>query len=197
MMNPDSKFKLRKIYRERRAQIPLSYRQEAASSATKLCTENLFFKESDHIACYLPAKDEFDASPLIEAIWQAKKLCYLPVLVKEDEKSLFFVRYQYGDPLHPNRYSILEPVNTTQRISAELLDMTITPLVAFDLFGHRLGTGGGYYDRTFAFLQHTKSQKPKMIGLAYAVQEAKLLPFDPWDVLLDGVVTERSFISFD
>ena len=154
-----------------------------------------FLNQSQHIACYLPFKDEFDSLLIIEAIWQAKKHCYLPVLAGKDKKSLYFVRYDYGDALHPNSYGILEPINTSRILSVDLLDVVVMPLVAFDMQGHRLGTGGGYYDRTFAFLPDQVNKKTMMIGLGYAAQQAECLPFDPWDIIMAGVVTEQGFIS--
>lgn len=192
-----SKTALRKKGREICSKIPLAQRQQAARAAATLFVNQPLFKRADHIACYLSCKDEFDSSPLIEAIWQAKKKCYVPVLNTEKEKSLYFVRYQYGDALHVNRYSILEPVNTTRKIAPEELELVITPLLAFDIHGHRLGTGGGYYDTTFAFLPTSTGRKPHMIGLAYAAQQMELLPHDPWDILLNGVVTEKKYFAIN
>jgi 5-formyltetrahydrofolate cyclo-ligase len=192
-MNSALKFKLRAHYRAIRSHISSFYRMESAGLAAKHLMENSIFKKSQHIACYLSMAEEFDSSPIIEAIWQAKKKCYLP-LVATDNKSLVFVRYEYGDALHRNRYSILEPAKITEKISPSLLDMTIIPLVAFDLLGHRLGMGGGYYDHTFTVSENTA--QPHIIGLAYAAQQAEQLPFDSWDVLLDGVITEKTFFIF-
>jgi 5-formyltetrahydrofolate cyclo-ligase len=129
----------------------------------------------------------------MEIIWRAGKCCYLPVL--NDDKTLSFVRYDKGDALCPNRYSIQEPVNAENEISADQLDLVITPLIAFDFAGHRLGTGGGYYDRTFAFIKAGEVKRPFMLGLGFAAQQADALSVDDWDVLLDGVVTENSFIE--
>lgn len=188
-----AKFQLRKHFKALRSKIKAGYREEASKKAAMIFASQTLFVNSEHIACYLAFKDEFDAAPIIEAIWLAKKKCYLPVLA-EDGKSLFFVRYKYGDALHLNRYSILEPVHTTHKLAAELLDITITPLIAFDKEGHRLGTGGGYYDRTFAFLKEPLNEKPHMIGLGYQEQEADKLPSDPWDISLEAVITEQHFI---
>jgi 5-formyltetrahydrofolate cyclo-ligase len=185
---------LRKKLRELCRHISLAYRQEAALAAAKYIVNLPLFKQSERIACTLSTKNEFETSPLIEAIWQAKKRCYVPIVQEKKESPLHFARYQYGDALHHNRYSILEPVNSKEQLAPEAFDLVMVPLLGFDRQGHRLGMGGGYYDRTFAFLHNQPSKKPQMIGLAYAAQEITALPFDAWDILLDGVLTEKEFI---
>lgn len=142
----------------------------------------------------MPFKDEFDSSPLIEAIWRAKKQCYLPVLSAENKKLLTFVNYRYGDALHTNRFGILEPAKITRTLAAADFDLVITPLLAFDTAGHRLGTGGGYYDYTFAFMKTVSLKKPSLVGLGYAAQQAPSLPDDPWDIQLNAVITEKNFL---
>ena len=154
----------------------------------------MIFASSKTIACYLPFQSEFNSEPLIEVIWQKNKICYLPILT--EKKSLYFVRYDQGDPLILNRYAIREPQNTAKIIPAEKLDLVMMPLLAFDLAGHRLGIGGGYYDKTFSFLHDHPTKKPLLIGLAYAAQQAEQLPADPWDIHLNGVVTEEGFVRF-
>lgn len=181
-------------FREMLKQISPAYKIQAAKTAADLFIQQAIFKKSEHIACYFSFKDEFDALPIMEAIWQAKKHCYLPVLTQEN--SLRFIRYNKGDALKSNRYAIFEPVNDTVECKPQDLDIVITPLIAFDLRGRRLGTGGGYYDRTFAFLHKESIKRPLIIGLAYAAQEAADVPHDTWDVNLDGVQTEKEFILF-
>ena len=189
-----AKYKLREEFRVLRGTILPAYRKQAASKAAAILTNTSFFIQGQHIACYYPFKDEFDSFPIIEAIWQAKKECYLPIIL-DDEKSLRFIKYNAGDSLQLNRYTILEPQNRDDEITLEALDLIITPLLAFDRNGHRLGTGGGYYDRTFSRLQHNKNRTSHMIGLAYAVQEVRILPTEKWDIRLDGIVTEQCFIN--
>jgi 5-formyltetrahydrofolate cyclo-ligase len=88
-----------------------------------------------------------------------------------------------------NRYSIAEPkLNQTQIIPVSKLDLICTPLVAFDTTGHRLGMGGGYYDRTLEPWFQTK-QGPKPIGLAHDCQQVDRLPIASWDVPLPKIVT--------
>lgn len=183
---------LRQQLNAKRLAVTAAERHTAALQATKLFTQHKLFMEAKHIACYLPRQEEFDAIPIIQAIWQANKKCYLPVLSKQKEHCMEFAPYQSDSDLQPNRYRILEPV-TDERIVAEKLDVVILPLVGFDLHGNRLGVGGGYYDRTFAFLLGKTRVKPTLIGLGYEFQCVSELPCESWDVPLDGMITEKVF----
>lgn len=138
-------------------------------------------------------KDEFDTTPLIQKIWAANKKCYLPTLA--EGKTLNFVLYNNGDKLQANQYSILEPENSARKICPTKLDLVILPLIAFDQHGKRLGTGGGFFDRTFAYVYEPGEKKQHLIGLAFAAQQAESLIADPWDVAIEGVLTENGFIS--
>lgn len=171
-----------------------SDRKQAAKAAADILIQHPLFKTSRHIACYYSAKSEFDTKPLIEAIWEAGKVCYLPILT--ETKALHFVRYHRNDELQLNQYSIPEPVNTQQVIQTERLDLVLTPLTAFDRNGNRVGTGGGFYDRTFAFLFSKRDKSPTILGVGYAMQECEEIQSDPWDMKLDGVLTESALIEF-
>lgn len=94
--------------------------------------------------------------------------------------------------LRANSFGLLEP-NSGQTIDARSLDVVITPLVAFDKKNNRVGMGGGYFDRTFAFLKDRKSYfHPKLVGVAFACQEVEQIVPNPWDIRLFGVITEKS-----
>ena len=71
-------------------------------------------------------------------------------------------------------------------------DVLLIPLLAFDRAGHRLGYGGGFYDRTLAALSRRRT-----IGCAFAAQEAPEVPAGPDDVLLPRVATEAGIIPCD
>lgn len=188
-----SKLAIRKKIRELRAGVSSDDRVIAAQSAAKILAEHPLFKNARHIACYHSYGDEFQTATLIEAVWAANKICYLPVL--GDAKSLQFVRYRRHDELQLNQYSIPEPVETQYRIPAEKLDLVITPLVAFDRQGNRIGTGGGFYDHTFAFLFNKPAQAPFMLGVGYSFQECQGILADAWDISLNGVLTEKELIT--
>lgn len=189
-----SKTDIRKIYRDKRRHISLEEKNQAAAAALKQLCDDPVFANSKSIACYLPNQDEFDVQPMIRAIWQHQKKCFLPVLT--EERSLQFVQYAEGDALEKNCFGIPEPSDQRRRVDAAKLDLILTPLIAFDLAGRRLGTGGGYYDRTLAFKYKKNGCKPIIVGVAFALQQADTLPSDPWDVAIDGVLTEEKLIWF-
>jgi 5-formyltetrahydrofolate cyclo-ligase len=96
-----------------------------------------------------------------------------------------------------NRFKIPEPRFEKNRLIApELLDLVITPLLAFDGKGHRIGMGAGFYDRTFSFLNRSpRPSKPLLCGLAYAFQQVADTEPEGWDVSLDYVVTEEGVMT--
>ena len=131
-----------------------------------------------------------DPLPLMHALWSLGKHIYLPVLVTFSHQKLWFARFEPDDVLAYNRYGIPEPVRR-RLIKPCALDLVLTPLVAFDSAGHRVGMGGGYYDRSFAFLRHRRHwRSPRLLGIAYEFQkQAAIVPND-WDVPLDAIATE-------
>ena len=78
-------------------------------------------------------------------------------------------------------------------VRAQDLDLILMPLVSFDDNGNRLGMGGGFYDRSLEFLRHrTRWHKPQVFGIAYDFQRINGLTPDPWDIPLQGVITDRA-----
>ncbi len=191
-----NKVQLRDLLNEKRKALGDNARNKAAQLATELLIKSPFFSTSQNIACYLPRLEEFDCTPIIQTIWAAQKKCYLPILSTDKEGYLEFAAYQQTDILHLNRYRILEPL-PTKTLAANELDLVILPLLGFDLVGHRLGAGGGYYDRTFASSDQKTGRTPLLMGLAYSFQCVSKLPFDSWDVSIDGVITEKEIILFN
>jgi 5-formyltetrahydrofolate cyclo-ligase len=189
-----NKKNIRKHFQEIRRQISAKERINAAEMVVEHLTHSPLFKQSQHIACYMHVHHELATQGIIEAIWHAKKYCYLPIL--NEDKSLTFVLYQKGDALKLNQYAIPEPKKVTQWLGPETLDLILMPLVAFDKRGNRIGTGGGYYDRTLAHVDFSKQHKPYIVGLAYAAQQADELPHESWDISLDAVLTENGIKPF-
>jgi 5-formyltetrahydrofolate cyclo-ligase len=147
------------------------------------------FRRAHRLAGYLPKGGEVDLKPLLDRAWHSGKHCYLPAI---ERRRLRFLPYAPHTPLRKNRFAIAEPVAPpgAQR-APDAIDLVILPLVAFDPRGIRLGMGGGYYDRTFAFLHRRRRwRRPLLIGAAFAFQRVPALEPNPWDVPLHGVATE-------
>lgn len=107
-----------------------------------------------------------------------------------------FKPYTKHSTLKTNRYNILEPI-TEEILPITELDVVLLPLIGFDLEGFRIGTGGGYYDATFSFLQiNPRPLKPQLIGVGFETQCVDEIPHDEWDVVLDGVLTDQRLIFF-
>ncbi len=154
------------------------------------------FKQAHHIAYYLPVAGEADPTWLLTPEFIETKAFYLPIIKQEGKIGLNFSRVDDQTRLQENQYGIPEPVpGEGDRIEPEQLDLVITPLVSFDREHNRIGMGGGFYDRTFAFKRestHLKAvTRPLLIGYAYEFQRSEALMPEYWDVKLDGIVTEE------
>lgn len=149
------------------------------------------FRRARHLALYLAHGSELDTSPLLLHCLAAGKAVYVPRVL--DGHRMRFERLAPQAALRRNRYGIREPARRGPLRGIRKLDLVVVPLSAFDAQGHRLGAGGGYYDRAFAL---RRGGRPRLLGYAYALQQAPTLPAEPWDVRLDAVVTENTFHVF-
>jgi 5-formyltetrahydrofolate cyclo-ligase len=136
---------------------------------------------------------ELDAAPLIALAASRGCRIFLPRIDRRRASGgMRFVPMR--GPLQYNRLGIAEPQGSAA-LGARWLDVVFLPLVGFDRSGVRLGTGGGFYDRAFAF-RHLRRvwHAPRLVGLAYAFQEVASIGAAPHDVLMDAVVTEEGII---
>lgn len=181
--------------RQARRALSLSERNRAAQACAQQLMAERLFHNAERIAAYLATDGELDPQAIIQRAWAMGKQVFLPVLRPLGDNRLWFARYKPDTPLCPNRFGILEPApSTPQPIHPLSLDVVLTPLVAFDKQGHRLGMGGGFYDRSFAYLlRHRHWFRPRLIGLAYAFQQQTTLAGAPWDVPLHAIVTDQQY----
>ncbi len=180
----------------RHARQALSKAQQTAASEKLLANlqNHAEFCNATTVALYLAADGEIDPVTVIDYCWRHNKQLYLPVLDPDTHNQLLFVHYQADTPMRHNKYQIFEPAAPyTKQIAASELDLVLLPLVAFDASGARMGMGGGYYDRSFAFKANAKLQNaPLLIGLAHQLQQVAKLEVESWDVPLAGIVTDRA-----
>ena len=187
---------IRENYRNKRLELTANELQIAASKLKQQLLQNYDVINAQLIAAYLAYNNEIDPLPWLQKIYHTKS-CYLPI-INPSLKQMMFAKFTSDSPLKMNQYGILEPAADNQvLIAPQDLDIVLLPLVAFDMQGNRIGMGAGYYDKTFAFLnQKNVLRKPKLIGLAYEFQKVNKIQAEPWDVPLDGVITEQNVYTF-
>ncbi len=108
---------------------------------------------------------------------------------------MVFQRIRPHERLTPNRFRIQEPrANRKQQRKVWALDLVLLPLVGFDNAGGRLGMGGGFYDRSLAYLSLRKKwHKPTLLGLAHECQKVDQLTLASWDVPLHATITDQAW----
>jgi len=167
--------------------------QQLHSKAICQISESLnAYRNSQNIAFYIANDGEIDPHLLMEHSRHLGKNIYLPVLSPQ-ENSLYFAPFEADSQLVLNRFNIPEPAcDPSAWKTAEQLELLFLPLVAFDIHGNRMGMGGGFYDRTLAFLQQENlSKKPVLAGLAHELQRVEQLLAQNWDIPLDYIITEK------
>ncbi|MBT2371727.1 5-formyltetrahydrofolate cyclo-ligase [Pseudomonas fluorescens] len=190
---PLSRPQLRRMLRKARRALTPSEQRQAAHGLYRQLAQHPLFRRAKHISLYLPTDGEIDPRLLLRAAQRRGKATYLPVLSAWPRTKMVFQRVRPGEKLSPNRFRILEPqVNAARQRKVWTLDLVLLPLVGFDDVGGRLGMGGGFYDRSLAYLARRKSwRKPTLVGLAHECQKVERLAQASWDVPLVGTVTDR------
>ena len=139
------------------------------------------------VALYRAMGSELDTDALAQALEASGRRLCLPVVVQRDAPMLFRV-WSPGEPLELDAAGCPAPLPLAEAAEPDLI---LTPLLAYDDRGGRLGQGGGFYDRTFA-------ERPRAlrIGFAYAGQQVAGLALEDHDVRLHGVLTETGYRAF-
>lgn len=143
------------------------------------------FKNANHVLFYYSHNGEADTLELIEKYIDVKQL-YLPVIRGKSH----FQAVPVKSPLNLNKgyEGVPEPVDLDpSSVYDSRIELVVTPGVAFDRKGNRLGMGKGYYDRYFAH-----NNKALKIALAYEEQVLDYVPKDPYDVSINLIITDQS-----
>jgi 5-formyltetrahydrofolate cyclo-ligase len=150
------------------------------------------FSRFSLVGAYCAQGSELDPGPILQAVLELNEghaQACLPVAL-DKTSALRFRLWRPDQPLEKDACGIPAPPASAPEVLPNLL---ITPLLAFDRHGGRLGQGGGHYDRTLANLRR---QRPVFVlGVAFAGQEIETVPTGPHDQRLDAIVTETEFIE--
>jgi 5-formyltetrahydrofolate cyclo-ligase len=164
-------------------------RANASQIICRKVTSSRDFFSASLVACYLPLRDEVDTRIIIERCWRANKRIFVPIT--RDKGKMLFREIRPNTTLVRNHMGIWEPASGDY-IAPRDLQLVVTPTVAFDDQKHRIGMGGGYYDRCFAHLRHRRHWlKPKLFGVAFKCQKVEKISPNPWDIRLYEVFQEE------
>ena len=136
------------------------------------------------VSGFLPIRSEVDLRPLMAGLkTRGARLC-LPVIL--NKTTIVFRELHADRPLVPMGFGTFGPDPDCAELDPAVM---LVPLAAFDVTGHRIGYGGGYYDRAIECL-HRKGQNPRLIGIAFDCQEVPSVPAQPHDMRLHALLSE-------
>ena len=181
---------LRKRNRNLRAGLDQPTLNQAATNLGERICSLPEYAQAARIAVYFAVNGEISLDLVIDQALAQGKQIYLPNL---DQKTLRFSPYFRQQKMRINKFKLPEPdVGEEEMLEPEALDLVLAPLVVFDADGNRIGMGGGFYDRSFAFRKDATRTSPVLIGVAHELQKVEKLNPESWDVQLDMVVTDQA-----
>lgn len=166
-------------------------RSRAAETLADRFLEAIAVKPGQAVSGFLPIGSEIDVRPLLARLAEAGVAICLPAVIGEG-LPLQFRRWREGDALVKEPFGTLAPAADATVVEP---DIVLTPGLAFDAEGYRLGYGGGFYDRTLAALR--RRREVKAVGVAYEAQRVAAVPRDTTDLPVDMLVTEVAAHCFD
>lgn len=176
--------KFRKLRDEYVGQLSDNDRSLSFSRIPGLLNQHL--KPGVVLAGYVALGSEADPTRLLVQAHEQGCVIALPHVVSK-ASPMRFLRWSPGDRLIEGPFGLMQPDAQAETLRPDIL---LVPLVAFDDQLMRLGQGAGHYDRALSLLENSFA-----VGLAWSIQHAQALPHDPWDMPLDAVLTEKSWIS--
>lgn len=187
-----AKKKVRATARLRRSALPDALRPVLAAMAAARLADYAPFEQAGVVMAFASFSHEIDTTPLLRRVLGAGKRLVLPVTVRsQPQLELRLVRDL--DALVPGRWDIPEPGPGCPLVLPSDLELVVVPGLAFDERGHRIGYGGGYYDR---LLRSIRRGWAPACGLGYEVQVFRQVPAGPDDERLDALVTDAATREF-
>ena len=186
----DAKARLRAEMRSRRAGLSPAAVAEAGAAVARRLEELPAIAGARRVAAYRAVRGEIPLDGLLDG--PRREVFTVPRVVGD---ALEFVAWREGQSFARGSFGIPEPADGEVVALADH-DAVLVPLTAFDGRCHRLGQGGGFYDRALASLP-SGGPRPAAVGVAYSFQQVDRVPQDRWDVPLDAVATDAGIVAAD
>ncbi len=155
--------------------------------------EQLFFQapvvqRAERIMIYYSVRNEAVTTGIIQKLFTIGKTVALPICIAG--RNLRAGLIANCAQLVPAKFGLFEPKPESETIAPEQLELIVVPGLAFDVAGHRLGHGAGYYDR---FL--VRAPNAVIIGLAYDFQVLPEIPTEKHDIAMNAIITPTRVIE--
>ncbi|GLX66308.1 5-formyltetrahydrofolate cyclo-ligase [Paenibacillus glycanilyticus] len=188
------KTSLRKAMTKLRDGIAPDERSRRSLAACRHLTDWIKKHGVKSVMCYVPFRSELDTRPLVEWCWKRGIAIAVPKCYPADHSMTLHKLSSWGG-LKAGAYGILEPDPDVCGTLPESYrpELVVTPGIAFDRKGGRLGYGGGYYDRFAERLQLEQKDNSKQVmwfGIAFEDQLVEEIPMQAHDKRMDGMITE-------
>ncbi len=185
--NSQQKAEIRRQVLAKLAAMSDEQRHEESVAACSRLTALEVFQHASVVMLYMPLASEVDLTPVaIRCFQTGKTVCVPRVDWKRRDMEPVEVTSFDDHVMEVDEHGVRMPRGGAP-IPPNLLDLVVVPGLAFDARGHRLGRGGGYYDRFLGRLRRTAAT----VGLGFDVQITDEVPVDDGDVSVDIVVTDR------
>ncbi|MGA3164442.1 MAG: 5-formyltetrahydrofolate cyclo-ligase [Verrucomicrobiota bacterium] len=182
---------LRKQIRGILQKIPPAARGALSAQIRDRLKEQVFWKNTGSVLFFAPASNEVDVWPLLEEALNAGKTAALPRFDSTDQSYVACRVQNLRSEIVAGEFGIREPAAKCVEIPLSKFDLVLVPGVAFDLQGHRLGRGRGFYDRLLAEVRGVKC------GVAFDEQLASEVPAGMLDVQVNFILTATRCVKVE
>jgi 5-formyltetrahydrofolate cyclo-ligase len=181
----DVKRWLRRSLIQHRQRVPASQQKKWSAAIARHWFRSPIYRKAKNIAAFVGFGSEVLTDGLIERAWKDGKSVLVPIASKGFEQP-YFVLFRRGDKLRKTSFGPLELIEKKKPFNFRLIDAVLVPGLGFDSSGHRIGYGGGVYDRILK-----KTPRATHVGLFFSTQEVRRLPVEPHDERLRLILTEK------
>ena len=186
----DEKKSLRREISARLEKLSVEERVKLSNLAVEKFLAHPIYKSSKVIMAYMSTAEEIQLQGFLSTAIDEKKILAVPFL---EGREMYATVLPNLEDLEIGAYGILTVNNNVRKIiDAQEIDCIITPGLAFDVQGHRLGRGGGYYDK---FL--SRAVNAKKIALSYDFQIVDKVPVEPHDLNIDVIITPTKIFNLN
>ena len=180
---------LRASIKQKRRALSIEYRQQASRKMQAELTRLPCYQAAEYIMLYMAMQDEVQLDELIAMVLKNGKKAVIPLVTGAGLMEA--VELSDMADLVPDKYGIKTVSEEKRRLIApDKIDLIIVPGVAFDKAGHRLGMGGGFYDRFML-----RASRAVRAALAYDCQLLVAVPAEVHDLTVDYIITEKQNIA--